>query len=100
MGDTKKGKPVRQTRDELVQEIISDNARDRDKRESGGSTSYYSFPECSETKDIIRYKKMTHPEGEIMCALMRLHDNGEYKRNLEKIIFYAKSELEYYNGMK
>ena len=64
-------------------------------RESGGSTHYYSFPECTETKDIIRYKKMTHSEGEMLCALMRLHNNGEYKRNLEKILYYAKSELEY-----
>jgi len=72
--------------------------RNTEERESGGSTHYYSFPECTETKDIIRYKKMSHSEGEIMCALMRLHDNGEYKRNLEKIIYYAQSELDYANA--
>ena len=31
--------------------------REIESRESGGSTHYYSFPTCSETKDIIRYKK-------------------------------------------
>ena len=64
-------------------------------RESGLTTSYYSFPQCTETKDIIRYKKMSHSEGEMFCALMRLHNNGEYKRNLEKILYYAQSELKY-----
>ena len=71
--------------------------RTTDDRESGLSTHYYSFPSCTETKDIIKYKNMNHAEGEMMCSLMRLHNNGEYKRNLEKIIYYAQSELDYYN---
>jgi len=81
-----------------IQEMYADidTKRKTEDRESGGSTHYYSFPACTETKDIIRYKKMNHPEGEIMCALMRLHDNGEYKRNLEKIIYYATEELKHY----
>ena len=74
--------------------------REIESRESGGSTHYYSFPTCSETKDIIRYKKFNHAEGEMMCALMRLHDNGEYQRNLEKIIFYAQSELDYFKQIQ
>lgn len=70
--------------------------RDKTLRPSGGSTHYYSLPQgATELKDLIRHKKMTHPIGECFCALYRLHDNGEYKRNLQKVKFYIDSELEY-----
>ena len=70
--------------------------RNQEQRQSGGSTHYYELPKnATELKDLIRYKKMTHPIGEIFCSIYRLHDNGEYKRNLQKAKFYIDSELEY-----
>jgi len=69
--------------------------RSIDKRKSGGSTHYYQLPEgATELHELIHYKKMSHSIGEAFSALYRLNDNGEYKRNLEKVIFYAKLELE------
>ena len=70
--------------------------RNQEQRQSGGSTHYYELPKnATELKDLIRYKKMSHPIGEIFCSIYRLHDNGEYKRNLQKAKFYIDSELEY-----
>lgn len=70
--------------------------RDTKLRPTGGSVHYYELPKnATQLKDLIRYKKMTHPIGEAFCSLYRLHDNGEYKRNLEKAKFYIDSELEY-----
>ena len=35
---------------------------------------------ATELRHLIRYKKMSHPIGEIFCAIYRLNDNGEYLR--------------------
>ena len=65
-------------------------------RPSGGSTHYYELPKnATELKHLIRHKKMSHPIGEAFCSLYRLHDNGEYKRNLEKAKYYIETELQY-----
>lgn len=64
-------------------------------RGDGGSTSYYELPSgATELRHLIRHKKMTHAIGEAFCALYRLHDNGEYERNLKKAIFYLQCELD------
>jgi hypothetical protein len=64
-------------------------------RGDGGATSYYELPEgATELRHLIKHKKMEHAIGEAFCALYRLNDNGEYKRNLEKVKFYIESELE------
>ena len=64
-------------------------------RPSGGSTHYYSLPEnATELHQLIFYKDMNHSIGEAFSALYRLNDNGEKRRNLEKVIYYAKLELE------
>ena len=64
-------------------------------RKSGGSTSYYELPEgATELRHLIRHKQMPHPIGEAFCALYRLNDNGEYRRNLEKVIFYCQAEMD------
>jgi hypothetical protein len=66
-------------------------------RGDGGSTSYYELPEgATELRHLIRHKKMSHPVGEAFCALYRLDDNGERKRNLIKAKFYIECELEEY----
>ena len=64
-------------------------------RPSGGSTHYYTLPDkAKELHELIFYKNMNHSIGEAFSALYRLNDNGEKKRNLEKVIYYAKLELE------
>ena len=42
----------------------------------------------------------TKTTGDNNCALYRLNDNGEYKRNLIKAKFYIENELEYYDKNK
>lgn len=70
--------------------------RNTELRATGGTTHYYELPlNATELKHLIRHKKMSHPIGEAFCALYRLHDNGEYKRNLEKARYYIDTELEY-----
>ena len=64
-------------------------------RGDGGSVNYYELPkDATELRHLIRYKKMSHPIGEIFCAIYRLNDNGEYLRNLKKAKFYIDSEIE------
>ena len=66
------------------------------KRGDGGATSYYSLPKnATELKHLIRHKNMGHAVGEAFCALYRLNDNGEYKRNLTKALYYIQSELDW-----
>lgn len=72
-------------------ELVEENARG-----NGGSTSYYNIPNgATELGDLIKHKKMEHGIGEAFCALYRLNDNGEYKRNLTKAKFYIEKELEW-----
>ena len=74
-----------------------DDIVDEVKRGDGGSTNYYELPKgATELRHLIRYKKMSHPIGEIFCAIYRLNDNGEYLRNLKKAKFYIDSEIEEY----
>ncbi len=70
-------------------------------RGDGGSVNYYELPKgATELRHLIRYKKMSHPIGEIFCAIYRLNDNGEYLRNLKKAKFYIDSEIEEYEKEK
>lgn len=65
-------------------------------RGNGGATSYYELPKgATELKHLIKHKKMEHGIGEAFCALYRLNDNGEYKRNLVKVKYYIDNELEW-----
>lgn len=36
---------------------------------------------------------MEHGIGEAFCALYRLNDNGEYLRNLNKVLYYVKEAI-------
>ena len=65
-------------------------------RGNGGSTSYYDLPNgATELGHLIKHKKMEHGIGEAFCALYRLNDNGEYKRNLTKAKYYIEQELKW-----
>lgn len=69
--------------------------RNTQKRKSGGSTHYYALPPgATQLHQLIRHKKMGHGIGEAFCSLYRLDDNGERKRNLEKVLFYVQLELD------
>ena len=71
-----------------------DNFVDTNTRGDGGSTQYYKLPEnAMELGDLIHHKKMNHSIGEAFCALYRLEDNGERKRNLRKVQYYIEQEL-------
>ncbi len=70
-------------------------------RGNGGSTSYYDLPNgATELGHLIKHKKMEHGIGEAFCALYRLNDNGEYKRNLTKAKYYIEKELEWLEQKK
>jgi hypothetical protein len=65
-------------------------------RGDGGNTSYYDLPKgATQLRHLIKHKKMEHGIGEAFCALYRLNDNGEYKRNLTKVKNYIDAELEW-----
>ena len=79
------------------QDLATDKEIEQISRGDGGSTNYYELPKgATELRHLIRHKKMSHPIGEIFCAIYRLNDNGEYLRNLKKAKFYIDSEIEEY----
>jgi len=65
-------------------------------RGNGGMVDYYKIPEeAKQLSDLIYHKNMNHSVGEAFCALYRLNDNGEKKRNIRKVIRYMELELEH-----
>jgi len=63
---------------------------------SGSTASYYELPKgAKELQDLIEYKNMNFAVGNIFKATYRLSDkhHSTAKRELEKIIFFAKREL-------
>ena len=88
---------LKQWEDTKYLDDIVDDCLYEVKRGDGGSTNYYELPKgATELRHLIRYKKMSHPIGEVFCAIYRLNDNGEYLRNLKKAKFYIDSEIEEY----
>lgn len=66
------------------------------KRGDGSKADYYTLPKNATKLDhLIKHKKMEHGIGEAFCALYRLNDNGEYKRNLQKAKFYIDAAIEW-----
>lgn len=66
---------------------------------NGGSTSYYKFEEdWKECQDIIEHRDMNFSQGNIFksafCFNIGRHTATTYKRELNKIIYFAKRELE------
>lgn len=63
----------------------------------GLTASYYELPEgATELKHLIFYKNMNAQIGEIFRACYRYNDcpHSDPRRNLNKIIAYAKQEIE------
>lgn len=63
----------------------------------GGSTDYYKLPaEAKELQDLIEFKEMNFAIGNIFKACYRLGEceHSEKERDLNKIIWFSKRELE------
>jgi hypothetical protein len=75
-----------------------------DKIQSDGSTaSYYELPEgATELQDLISAKNMNAQIGEIFRACFRYGEvaHSPMKRDIKKILFYAKAELERLNKLE
>lgn len=68
-------------------------------KNNGGSTDYYKIKENWEyCQDIIEDRNMNFSQGNIMKAAFTFnqgrHDGTNYERDLNKIIWFAKRELE------
>lgn len=66
---------------------------------NGGSTDYYKFqPDWNECQDIIESRKMNFSQGNIFksafCFNVGRHNATDYKRELNKIVYFAQRELE------
>jgi len=74
------------------------------KIQSDGSTaSYYELPEgATELQDLISAKNMNAQIGEIFRTCFRYNQvaHSPMKRDIKKILFYAKAELERINKLE
>lgn len=66
---------------------------------NGGSTDYYKFKEnWIECADVIEDREMNYNQGNIFksafCFNIGRHNATDYKRELNKIIYFANRELE------
>ena len=91
----KKIKISKDFNDEKIQNFDSlDNSKN-----NGGSTDYYDFPENAKcVMDLIEIFGMNFSQGNILksayCLNRGRHDGTNMERELNKIIFFAKRELE------
>lgn len=65
---------------------------------NGGSTDYYKLLGMSDLQDIIEARNMNFAQGNILkaafCFNVGRHEGTSYERELNKIIYFAKRELE------
>lgn len=65
---------------------------------NGGPTSYYECDKYKELQDIIEDRNMNFAQGNILkaafCFNVGRHEGTTYERELNKIIYFAKRELE------
>ena len=83
---------------EKIQDFDSLKEFDSSKN-NGGSTDYYDFPENAKcVMDLIEIFGMNFSQGNILksayCLNRGRHDGTNMERELNKIIFFAKRELE------
>ena len=69
---------------------------------NGGNTDYYDLPsEAKNCQDIIEWRSMNFAQGNIFKVAFTFnqgrHAATNYERELNKIIFFAKRELERIN---
>ena len=66
-------------------------------KSDGSTASYYELPEgAKELQDLISFRDMNAQMGEIFRAVYRygLVEHSPKERDIKKIIFYAKAELD------
>lgn len=83
---------------ELIENIEINEVKN-DSHNNGGDTDYYDFKSpWKECQDIIEDRKMNFSQGNIFkvgfCFNTGRHIGTNYERDLNKIIFFAKRELE------
>lgn len=65
---------------------------------NGGSTDYYKLQGMLDLQDIIEARNMNFAQGNILkaafCFNVGRHEGTSYERELNKIIYFAKRELE------
>lgn len=91
----KKIKISKKFNDEKIQNFDSLDSS----KNNGGSTDYYDFPENAKcVMDLIEIFGMNFSQGNILksayCLNRGRHDGTNMERELNKIIFFAKRELE------
>ena len=102
---------IKQMKDEMAQDILkgfSDGGyttrgeaetKSLNSNNNGGSTDYYKFkPDWAECADVIEDRDMNYNQGNIFksafCFNIGRHDGTDYERELNKIIYFAKRELQ------
>jgi hypothetical protein len=66
---------------------------------NGGSTDYYKLPkEAKDLQDLIEHRSMNFSQGNMFKALYRANtstnNHSSYERDLNKIVYFARRELE------
>lgn len=65
---------------------------------NGGSTDYYKLLGVKDLQDIIENRNMNFAQGNILkaafCFNVGRHEGTSYERELNKIIYFAKRELQ------
>lgn len=80
----------------FVQELV-DKRYGQAEVSDGSSADYYKLPRrCSQLQDLIAYRNMNGQMAEIFRATFRygVVPHSPKERDLKKIIYYAKAELE------
>lgn len=72
-------------------------------KSTGGHSSYYDIPDWVENiGDAIRYKKMSYEIANIFKSCYRFgeKEGAEKEYDLNKIIYFAQKELEYFKNKR
>jgi predicted house-cleaning noncanonical NTP pyrophosphatase (MazG superfamily) len=81
--------------------LLYDDSVPEEAKNNGGSTDYYKLPAgAKDLQDLIEFKNMNFSQGNIFKAMYRsgVEHHSTYERDLNKIIFFAKRELNRIKG--
>ena len=81
-----------------VHDTFNVDETNNDSKNNGGRTDYYDIPNnAKQAQDIIEYREMNYSQGNIFKVAFTFnvgrHEGTDYKRDLNKIIYFAKREL-------
>lgn len=73
---------------------IRANLRQRKVESDGSTASYYELPKgATELQDLISYRDMNHPLGQIMCCVYDYATMGGARKHIDDLLYYANVEL-------